>query len=89
MEGDMALVLGVKPFEVVDIGATWLAVLSVDSRRTATVITSSGEKVILHADYETEMAPGVWVQLGPSTRKLQLLIEAPKDVPITLRRLTH
>jgi hypothetical protein len=82
----MALILGVKIGDVVDIAENWIAVLSVDSRQSATVITSGGEKVAVHSNYETELVPGVWLQLGPRTSKLQLLFEAPKRMPITLRR---
>jgi hypothetical protein len=81
-----ALVLGVKIGDVVDIGKKWIAVLSVNNRHTATVITNDGEKATIHSNYETEVAPGVWVQLGPTTSKLQLLFEAPKNLEINLRR---
>lgn len=82
----MAKIIGVKIGGVVDIAKNWIKVLSINSRHSATVITNEGEKVILHSDYETEIAPGVWVQLGPVTSKLQLLFEAPRRIPIALRR---
>ena len=82
----MALVLGVKIGDVVDVAENWIAVLSVDGRHEATVITNEGEKVTLHSENETEMAPGVWVHLGPTTSKLKLLFDAPKAIAISLRR---
>ena len=41
----MALVLGLAVGDVVDIADYWIAVLSVDSRRTATLIAKDGEKI--------------------------------------------
>ncbi len=41
----MALILGVKIADVVDIAEKWIAVLSVDSRRSATLITDDGDKL--------------------------------------------
>lgn len=76
----MAPVLGVKIGDVVDIAESWIAVLSVDSRKSATLITNQGEKATIHSDYETEMAPGVWVRPGPARSRLQLVFEAPKRI---------
>ena len=81
----MALVLGVRLGDVVDIDDKWIAVLSVDGRRSATVITNDGEKVVIHSEYETEMIPGVWVRLGRRTSRLQLQFEAPKSIAISRR----
>jgi hypothetical protein len=85
----MALVVGVKVGDVVDVAHHWIAVLFVDGPYTATVITDDGKKFNISSDRETEMVPGVWVQLGPRTSKLQLLFEAPRKISITLRRELH
>jgi hypothetical protein len=83
----MALVLGLAVGDVVDIADYWIAVLSVDSRKTATLIAKDGEKIPVSSDHETEIAPTVWVQLGPRTdnRRVKLLFAAPRSVSITRR----
>jgi hypothetical protein len=86
-EALMALVLGLAVGDVVDIADYWIAVISIDSRKTATLITKDGEKVAVSSDHETEIAPTVWIQLGPlaSKRHLKLLFAAPRSVSITRR----
>jgi hypothetical protein len=86
-EALMALVLTLAVGDVVDIADYWIAVISVDSRMTATLITKNGEKIPVSSKYETEIAPTVWVQLGPWTgkRHLKLLFTAPRSVSITRR----
>lgn len=83
----MALTLGVKIGDVLDIGEYWMAVLSVDSRSSATLIANDGEKSTISAAYETEMAPGVWVSLGADSgrSRLRLKFEAPRHVSISRR----
>jgi hypothetical protein len=87
LEASMALVLGLGVGDVVDIADYWIAVISVDSRRTATLITKDGQKVPVSSKHETEIAPTVWVQLGPWTgkRHLKLLFTAPRSVSIMRR----
>jgi hypothetical protein len=87
LEALMALVLGLGVGDVVDIADYWIAIISVGSRKTATLITKDGKKVAVSSDHETEIAPTVWVQLGPlaSKRHLKLLFAAPKSVSITRR----
>ncbi len=84
----MALVLGLNVGDVVDIADYWIAVLSVDSRKTATLIAKDGDKFAVSSKHETELAPDVWVQLGPwiSKSHVKLLFDAPKSVSITRRR---
>lgn len=83
----MGLTIGVRIGDVVDIGELWIAVLSVDSRTRATLITSDGEKATVSAICETEMAPEVWVRLCPDPGKarLRLKFEAPRHIAITRR----
>lgn len=83
----MALTLGVKIGDVIDIEKSWIAVLSIDSRSTATLIASDGDKTTISSDYETEMAPRVWVQLGSDVgrSRLRLRFMAPRDISITRR----
>jgi hypothetical protein len=83
----LALVLSLAVGDVVDIADHWIAVHSVDSRKTATLITKDGEKIPISSKYETEITPTVWVQLGPlaSKRHLKLLFEAPRSISITRR----
>jgi hypothetical protein len=75
MEGVMALTLGVKIGDVVDVAEHWVAVLSIDTRDSATLISNEGRKI------------EVWIGLGPdATRsRLRLLFEAPRNIPITRR----
>jgi hypothetical protein len=84
----MALVLGLSLGDVVDITDYWIAVLSVDSRRTATLLAKDGEKIAVSSKHETELVPTVWVQLGPWVSKshVKLLFEAPRSVSITRRQ---
>jgi hypothetical protein len=87
LEASMALVLGLAVGDVVDIADYWIAVISVASRMTATLVTKAGEKIPVSSMYETEVAPTVWVQLGPWTgkRHLKLLFTAPRSISITRR----
>jgi hypothetical protein len=83
----MALVLGLEVGDVVDIAEKWLAVLTVDSCRRATLITEGGKKLAINAHRMTEMVPGVWVGVGlkRATSRLRLLVEAPKHMSIKRR----
>jgi len=83
----MGLTIGVRIGDVVDIGERWIALLSVDSRIRATLITNDGEKATVSAIYETEMAPEIWVRLCPDPGKvrLRLKFEAPRHIAITRR----
>jgi hypothetical protein len=89
LEASMALVLSLAVGDVVDIADYWIAVLSVDSRKTATLITKEGEKIPVSSKYETEIAPTVRIQLGPwaGKRHLKLLFAAPRSVSITRRHV--
>ena len=84
----MALVLSLAVGDVVDIADYWIAVLSIDSRKSATLIAKDGEKISIYSKYETELVPTVWAQLGPwiSKRNVKLLFDAPKSVSITRRK---
>lgn len=83
----MALILGVKIGDVVDIAEHWVAVLSIDGRSTATLIGNKGRKIAVNADEMTEVAPDVWVGLGLelTMSKLRLVVDAPRHFPITRR----
>ena len=83
----MALTLGVKIGDVLDVAEHWIAVLSVDSHRTATLICDDGRKFVVSSDQMTEMAPHVWVGLGPeaTTSRLRLVFDAPRHIGITRR----
>jgi len=78
----MALTLGVKVGDVVDVAEHWVAVLSVDSRNSATLISNDGQKIAVSSNQMTEMVP-VWIGLGPdATRsRLRLVFEAPPQYP--------
>ena len=83
----MALTLGVKVGDVVDVAEHWIAVLSINTRDTATLISNGGRKIEVSARGMTEMVPEVWIGLGPdATRsRLRLVFEAPRNIPITRR----
>jgi hypothetical protein len=87
MENIMALTLGAKIGDVVDIAEHWVAVLSIGTRDSATLISNKGRKIEVSAHGMTEIAPDVWIGLGPdATRsRLRLLFEAPRNIPITRR----
>ena len=68
----MALTLGVKIGDVVDIADRWIAVLSVDSRSSATLICDDGQKLTVTSDDMTELVPDVWLGLGPDPAKFRL-----------------
>jgi hypothetical protein len=61
LEASMALVLGLAVGDVVDIADCGIAVISVDSRKTATLVTKDGEEMSVSSEYETEIVPTVWV----------------------------
>lgn len=83
----MALVLGVKIGEVIDIADHWLTVLSTTSHNTATVIADSGWKATICSGRMIEVLSDVWVSLDPgvSRSRLRLRLEAPRHLSITRR----
>lgn len=83
----MALVLGVKVGEVIDIADHWLTILSIDGRNTATVIADTGLKTEIRSSRMTEVISDVWVSLEPDAgrSRLRLLLNAPRHFPITRR----
>ena len=83
----MALTLGVKIGDVVDIGEHCVAVLSIDTRDSAILISNAGRKIEVSARGMTEMVPEVWIGLGPDTTRsrLRLVFDAPRHIPITRR----
>ena len=83
----MALVLGLEVGDVVDIAEKWLAVLTVDSRRSATLITEGGKTLEINAHRMTEMAPGIWLGVGlkRAPSRLRLLVDAPRHMSIKRR----
>jgi hypothetical protein len=70
MEGIMALTLGMKIGDVVDIADHWVAVLSIDGRYSATLIGSEGQKILVSSNQMTQTAPDVWIGLAPDAAKL-------------------
>jgi hypothetical protein len=87
MEDIMALILGVKIGDVVDVAEHWVAVLSIDTRDSATLISNEGRKIEVSAREMTEMVPEVWIGLGPdaATYRLRLVFDAPRHISITRR----
>lgn len=83
----MALILGVKIGDIVDIAASWVAVLSVDGQRTATLIGNGGRKIAISTEEMVQLSHDVWVGLGPDLAKsrLRLVFDAPRHIPITRR----
>ena len=83
----MALTLGAKIGDVVDVADHWVAVLSIDGRDSATLISSGGQKITVSSDAMTQVSPGVWIGLGPdpATTRLRLVFDAPRHIPITRR----
>ena len=55
----MALTLGVKVGDVVDVAEHWVAVLSIDTRDSATLTSDEGRKIEVSARETTEMVPEV------------------------------
>lgn len=83
----MALVLGTKIGDVVDVADRWIRVLSVENCSHATLLCDDGRKLVVSANDLTCLMPDVWVGLGldPVRGQLRLLFEAPRHVPITRR----
>ena len=83
----MALVLGLEIGDVVDIAAHWVALVSVNGRNRATLISDTGRKISISADRMTEITPEVWIGLGHhvAKSKLRLLVNAPRHIFITRR----
>ncbi len=85
----MALVVTVAAGDVVDIGNKWIALLSVQSGVSATLISDAGNKISVSAEIETEVMPSVWLRLGSRAAYrscCQLVIDAPKAVRISRRQ---
>jgi hypothetical protein len=87
MESIMALTLGVKIGDVVDIADQWVAVLSIDGRNSATLISSDGQKILISSNQMTQTAPDVWIGLGPDAARtrLRLVFDVPRHISITRR----
>jgi hypothetical protein len=83
----MALVLGVKIGDVLDIAGRWIKVLSFDGRCSATLVRDDGRQIAISARRLTSMMPDVWVGMGPEPAKsrFRLVFEAPRHVSITRR----
>lgn len=83
----MALVLGVKVGEVIDIADHWLTILSIDSRNAATVIADTGWKPSIHSSRMTEVLSEIWISLKPDSgrHQMRLLVDAPRRFPISRR----
>ncbi len=83
----MALVLGLEIGDVVDIATNWVALMSIEGRDHATLISNTGHKILISADKLTEMIPQVWIGLGHKIghAKLRLLVHAPRHISITRR----
>lgn len=82
----MALVLTVAIGDLVDIADNWIALASIDSETSVTLISCEGKKVSISSNRETEVFSDVWLQLGSGRGRLKrkLLVEAPKA--LTVRR---
>jgi hypothetical protein len=87
LEARMALTLGVKIGDVVDVANHWIALLSTDSRRSATLINDEGRKFEISAREMAEVMPDVWIGLGRdrANSKLRLIFDAPREISITRR----
>jgi hypothetical protein len=87
MEDIMALILGVKIGDVVDIAERWIKVLSIDGRNSATLVLDDGRKIAISARRLTRMMPDVWVGMGPeqARSRFRLMFDAPRHVSITRR----
>jgi len=83
----MALILGVKIGDVVDVAEHWIKVLSVDGRYSATLVRDDGREIAISARRLTRMMPDVWVGMGPepARSRFRLMFEAPRHVSITRR----
>ena len=83
----MALTLGVKIGDVVDVADHWVAVLSIDGRTSATLISSDGQKIPVCSNQTTQTAPDVWIGLAPDAARtrLRLVFDAPRHISITRR----
>jgi hypothetical protein len=83
----MALILGVKIGDVIDVASEWVAVLSVDGNRSATLIGNGGRKISVSAKDMVQLSPDVWVGLGPelARSRLRLMFEAPRNIAIARR----
>jgi hypothetical protein len=60
----VALTLGLKIGHVVDVAERWVAVLSIDSRNSATLSSNNGQRITVSSDQMTQMAPDVRIGLG-------------------------
>lgn len=83
----MALILGLKIGDVVDVAERWVALLSIDNSNSATLITNGGQKITVFSSQMTQVSTDVWIGLGrdPATFRLRLVFDAPRHIPITRR----
>lgn len=83
----MALTLGLKIGDVVDVADRWIALLSIDNSNSATLISNGGHKITVFSDQMTQLSADVRISLGrdPATYRLRLVFDAPRYIPITRR----
>lgn len=87
----MALVLGVRIGDVVDIDDHWIRVHAVHGPHQATLVGDDGRRLSVTAHRLIRMMPEVWIGLGPDPagHQLRLVFEAPRHVSITRRQLSE
>lgn len=83
----MALVLGVRLGDCIDIGPNWIRAWSVYNRSTLIVLTSDGRMEKISSRRIRQIFDGVEIGLGPhpTSQRLKLIICADPSTPITRR----
>jgi hypothetical protein len=87
----MALVLGVRIGDVLDIDDYWIRVHAVHGHHQASLICDDGRRLSVTSHRLTRLMPEVWIGLGPDPagHQLRLIFEAPRYISITRRQLSQ
>jgi hypothetical protein len=80
----MALVLGLRIGDTVNVGKRWIRLTAVEGLHDVRIQTSDNATIRLSDKYETEVFPRIWMGLGPlpTNEGVKLTIEAPANVKI-------
>jgi hypothetical protein len=84
----MALVIGARVGDVIDIGSTWITVCSIDDDRTAIIRTADDRLVELSSEWFRTIFANVDIGLGPApaTKSLKLVVRAPRSIHVGRRK---
>ena len=85
---DMALVLGLRVGDTVNVGGRWIRLMAVEGRHVVRIRSSDKVTIRLNDKYETEVFPRIWMGLEPlpTSDGIKITFDAPATVKISRGR---